>query len=264
MGEELRREDFGSVVAKLFERADRGEADDYSPRARLLIAVEKCKRVFNRLRGYDTNAVAREMLEQPSLAPLVAALRELPKQKIALIGHSITMQGHWSSPSTFGHIADAIARRVNPGIEFLHRAGTSLNPRTARRDVLPSVLEARPDHIVCVLRMREESDYQEFPLFAEEVHKAKVPLYAFDNYRQPIDEGSRRVTRWTKFAQEKGVRLIPLAEKLAAAPDRARFVSIDRLHMREPYHRLVATTLLAWVASAEAQAAAFARISMTG
>jgi hypothetical protein len=37
---------------------------------------------------------------------------------------------------------------------------------------------------------------------------------------------------------------------LAASPDRGRFVCLDEIHMTEPYHRLMATQWLKYLAGA--------------
>ena len=45
-------------------------------------------------------------------------------------------------------------------------------------------------------------------------------------------------------ARAGGAIIVPVQERLAAAPDRAGFLSMDGIHMKEPYHRLMA---LAWL-----------------
>jgi hypothetical protein len=37
-----------------------------------------------------------------------------------------------------------------------------------------------------------------------------------------------------------GITVVEVADLLASAPDRDRFLSLDGIHMTEPYHRLMA------------------------
>ena len=49
-------------------------------------------------------------------------------------------------------------------------------------------------------------------------------------------------------ASGTGITLSPVQARLAAAPDRGGFLSMDGIHMKEPYHRLMA---LAWLEALE-------------
>ena len=49
----------------------------------------------------DAAVVAGELLEEPEMKAIVPRLRALPPQRVAVIGHSFTMDLHWASPSAF-------------------------------------------------------------------------------------------------------------------------------------------------------------------
>ena len=77
----------------------------------------------------DAQVVADELLAEPDVRPLEPKMKALPAQRIAVIGHSFTMDLHWSSPSAFVPIVTAMFARENPGV------------------AVPSVSERRPNLI---------------------------------------------------------------------------------------------------------------------
>jgi hypothetical protein len=46
----------------------------------------------------DANTIANELLAEPKISTLIPAMKALPTERIAIIGHSFTMDQHWSSP----------------------------------------------------------------------------------------------------------------------------------------------------------------------
>ena len=51
-------------------------------------------------------------------------------------------------------------------------------------------------------------------------------------------------------ARSGGIEVIEVGSVLSSAPDRARFVCLDGIHMTEPYHRLMAKEWLKFLAGA--------------
>src|SRR5262249_26219322 len=82
-------------------------------------------------RTRDAAVLAREILAEPDTAALVPKMRALPAQKVAVIGHSFTMDLHWSSPSAFVPIVTAIFARENPKVEFRQFQGGGLTSSRA-------------------------------------------------------------------------------------------------------------------------------------
>ena len=66
----------------------------------------------------DDKVLAAELLKEPDVAPLVPRMKAMPKQRIAVVGHSFTMQLHWSTPGAFVPVVTAMFARENPGVEF--------------------------------------------------------------------------------------------------------------------------------------------------
>src|SRR5262249_31015003 len=49
----------------------------------------------------DARVLADELLAEPDVAALRPRMRAMKPQRVAIIGHSFTMDLHWSSPSAF-------------------------------------------------------------------------------------------------------------------------------------------------------------------
>ncbi len=62
----------------------------------------------------DDKVLAAELLKEPDVAPLVPRMKAMPKQRIAVVGHSFTMQLHWSTPGAFVPVVTAMFARENP------------------------------------------------------------------------------------------------------------------------------------------------------
>ena len=93
----------------------------------------------------DARVVADELLAEPAVAALVPKMRALPAQRVAVIGHSFTMDLHWSSPSAFVPIVTAMFARENPKVEFRQFQGGGLTSTRAYNRFFPDVLAWKPD-----------------------------------------------------------------------------------------------------------------------
>jgi hypothetical protein len=71
-----------------------------------------------RLHTRDADVVADELLEEPDVRAAIPAMKALPSQRIAVIGHSFTMDVHWASPSAVVPIVTAMFERENSRVEF--------------------------------------------------------------------------------------------------------------------------------------------------
>ncbi|HKG12653.1 MAG TPA: hypothetical protein VKB12_04920 [Pyrinomonadaceae bacterium] len=61
--------------------------------------------------------------------------------------------------------------------------------------------------------------------------------------------------RAVRVAREAGVTVIEVGAALKSAPERGRFLSLDKIHMTEPYHRLMAKRWLGFLAGTGAASA---------
>jgi hypothetical protein len=71
----------------------------------------------------------------------------------------------------------------------------------------------------------------------------------FDEVLDPTSVTPGTVERAVRVAQSAGIEVIEVGNRLQSAPDRASFVCLDGIHMKEPYHRLMAKEWLKFLAS---------------
>ena len=188
----------------------------------------------------DEKVVASELLEEPDVKALLPGLRKLPAQRIAVVGHSFTMGLHWSSPSSFVPIVIDIFRRENPRVAFKQFAAGGLTASRAKQRFYQSVLDWKPDKVLLVVMTRTDEDYDALKQLGEGFGALGIKTSMFDEIHDPESAKPGTVERTVKVAGAAGIEIIEVGSVLAAAPDRAKFVCLDGIHMTEPYHRLMA------------------------
>jgi hypothetical protein len=196
----------------------------------------------------DERVVAAELLKEPEIARLEPRLRSLPAQKIAVVGHSFTMGLHWSSPSSFVPIVIDVLRRENPKVEFKQFAAGGLTASRAQKRFYQDVLAWKPDKVLLVVMTRTDEDYEALKQMGQGFHAAGIKTYMFDEIHDPAAVAPGTVERARKAAEDSGIEVIEVGELLANAPDRAKFICLDGIHMTEPYHRLMAKEWLKYLA----------------
>lgn len=202
----------------------------------------------------DDRVLATELLRERDVRTLVPRVRTLPAQKIAVVGHSFTMGQHWSSPSSFVPVVTEVFRRVNPKVEFRQFERGGLTASRARQRFYQAVLDWKPDKVLLVVMTRADEDFEALREMAEGFRAAGVEVFMFDDIRDPETVSKPGTSgRAVAVARSAGVKVIEVGALLAAAPDRRRFVSLDRVHMTEPYHRLMAKEWLKLLAGARGE-----------
>jgi len=202
----------------------------------------------------DERVLAAELLQEPDVKSLEPRLRALPAQKIAVVGHSFTMGLHWSSPSSFVPIVIDVFRRENPKVEFNQYAAGGLTASRAQKRFYPDVLAWKPDKVLLVVMTRTDEDYEALKQMGQGLRAAGIKPYMFDEVHDPAAVAPGTVERARKTAEEAGIEVIEVGDILANAPDRAKFVCLDGIHMTEPYHRLMAKEWLKYLAGATTSA----------
>ncbi len=79
------------------------------------------------LHVHDAQVLGDELLDEPDVKVLEPKMKALRAQRIAVIGHSFTMDLHWASPSAFVPIVTAMFARKNPGVQFRQFQGGGFN-----------------------------------------------------------------------------------------------------------------------------------------
>jgi hypothetical protein len=188
----------------------------------------------------DARVLADELLAELDLAPLLPRLRALPPRRIAVIGHSFTMDLHWSSPSAFAPIVAAMFARENPGVEFKMFQAGGLTASRAYRDFYRDALAWRPGVVLFVVANRTDEDLEAFQQMGLGFAREGATVYTFDTTREPEAGRPGDPAKDAAAARQAGMKVIEVGPLLARSPDRDRFVCLDGIHMTEPYHRLMA------------------------
>ena len=198
----------------------------------------------------DERTMSAELLREPSVKRLLPNLRALPAQKIAVIGHSFTMGQHWSSPSSFVPVVIDVFRRENPKVEFKQFSGGGLTASRALNRFYNQVIEWKPDKVMLVVMTRTDEDYEALKKLGDGFQAAGIRTYMFDEIHDPESVNPATVKRAVKVAGDARIEVIEVGSILAESPDRAEFVCLDGIHMKEPYHRLMAKEWLKFLAGA--------------
>lgn len=192
----------------------------------------------------DRRVVAAELMGEPAFRALLPRLRALPPQRIAVVGHSFTMEVHWQAPSAFVPIAAEILRHVNPRVEVRQWAAGGLAlSRPDAAGLVAAAREWRPDRLLFVVAFDRAEDYDALARMTAELHAAGVGEVAvFDRIRpaRQMAAAGDDEERLRAVARATGLKVVAAGAALDASPDVERFVALDGIHMTEPYHRLMA------------------------
>jgi hypothetical protein len=188
----------------------------------------------------DARVLADELRAEPAVAALVPRMRGLPAERVAVIGHSFTMDLHWSSPSAFVPIVSALFARENPRVEFRLFQGGGLTSSRAYTRFYEDVRGFRPDVVLLVVLNRTDADLEAFAKLGRGLGAAGARVYSFDDLHDPDAADPARLRKEWETGRAAGIRIVEVSHVLAAAPEREGFVCLDGIHMTEPWHRLMA------------------------
>lgn len=199
----------------------------------------------------DAAVLAREMLAEPSIQAIVPKLRALPPRKIATVGHSFTLELHWSSPATFVQIAGAVLSSESPKVVLRPWAAGGLSASKAEKKYLDEVIAWKPEQVLLVLLTRTDEDHAALARIGKALKAAKIEGYVFDDVMDGVTRERPEVAKKAaEVARKAGLKVIGVKPILDAAPDKGSFLSLDGIHMKEPYHRLMAREWLELLAGA--------------
>jgi hypothetical protein len=196
----------------------------------------------------DKVVLARELLQEPEVAALVPKLKALPPQRIAVIGHSYTMNVHWASPSASVPIAAEVLAHVNPAVEVRHwQAGGMTAGRADCRKFFEEALAWKPDRVLIVVAVRTPEDAAALEKMVSGFIAAGAQVAMFDTLHGKLKVASSHAfdeKAIAAIAGRTGMALIPVGDRINGATNRDTFVALDNIHMTEPYHRLMAKAWL--------------------
>jgi hypothetical protein len=135
-------------------------------------------------------------------------------------------------------------RRENPGVEFRQFQGGGLTSTRALRNFYEDAKAWKPDTVLLVVLNRTPADLDAFTKLGRGFEEAGARVLVFDDVHDPDQSDPQAVARDVATARAAGMTVVEVGRRLAADPDRGRFVCLDGIHMTEPYHRLMAKVWL--------------------
>ena len=188
----------------------------------------------------DANVLAKELLAEQDVANLIPQMKSFPAERVAIIGHSYTMDLHWASPSAFVPIVTAMFARENQGVQFRQFQAGGLTSTRAYKNFYRDALEWKPAIVLFVVANRTDEDRADLKKMTDGFHAAGARVLMFDSLLDPDDLNPERLKTNLATAHEAGIQIIPVEAVLKASKDRDKFLCLDYIHMTEPYHRLMA------------------------
>ena len=188
----------------------------------------------------DARVLANELLSEPDVTPLIPGMKALAAERVAIIGHSYTMDLHWSSPSAFVPIVTAMFAREKPKVEFRQFQAGGLTSSRAYKRFYEDALSWKPVIVLLVLANRTDEDRADLRKMADGFTRAGARVLMFDDLLDPDDSHAERVQANLAAARDAGIEIIEVSSILNSSLERERFSCLDHIHMTEPYHRLLA------------------------
>lgn len=188
----------------------------------------------------DAGVLANELLKDPDVLPLIPKMRALPAERVGIIGHSFTMDLHWSSPSAFVPIVTAMFGKVNPKVEFRQFQAGGLTSTRAYKRFYEDARAWKPSIVLLVLANRTDEDRADMRKMSEGFRAIGARVLMFDNLLDPDDSQADRLQANLAAARDAGTQVIEVSSVLESSSDRDRFSCLDHIHMTEPYHHLMA------------------------
>ena len=99
-----------------------------------------------------------------------------------------------------------------------------------------------------------DEDLENFARFGKALSGAGARVYSFDDLHDPDAADPARLAKEWATGRASGITIVEVSRLLSDAPDRARFVCLDGIHMTEPWHRLMAKEWLKLLVGARAPA----------
>jgi hypothetical protein len=193
------------------------------------------------LRIRDADTLATELMQEHGVMELLPRVRELPARKIAIIGHSFTITNHWSTPGSFTQIVISIFGRLNQSVQFRHWFQGGLTAPQARDLFAKEALAWKPDLAFTFVLASTPAELAALSEMDKQFKSAGAQMYAFPHNGPGT---YNNVPTLRRYAAEHGLRLADFDDAVLAAPNKADFLCLDKIHMTESYHRLMAREFL--------------------
>lgn len=204
-------------------------------------------------RGVVTAAdYAREVLARPDIKPHVQKIRALKLRKIAVLGHSFSINMHFSTHASFTGTVEAAFRLEGLKVEMPWWGEGGMTAVRAREAYFEQVLAAKPDAVMFVVRLEGDDNRAAIADMARRCRDAGVRAWTMDRLfpagTYPWAGDDPELLK--AVAKPSGLAVIEVGRLIDEHPSRGEFFSLDGLHMTGVYHKFLAAELLKFIVGA--------------
>ena len=216
------------------------------------ISLRKIQNWSRMHRGIGPAELAMEMLARDDIRPHITKIRALSAQRILVIGHSFTMKVNWSSIAKMNEIAAAVFQKENPGVVFSHMGHGGMNVQQARDKFLKPALAWKPDRVLIVAAAWNDAQLEALEEMATTFKRIGAETMIFDQLYVGSDQDllKYQTDRIAEISKRTGLTVIEVGKLIQSHPKKRKFVCLDGIHMREPYHELLGGELLKYLIGA--------------
>ena len=162
----------------------------------------------------------------------------LPTQKIAIIGHSYTMEIHWATPGSFVPVVTEMMKAANPKIQFKYFQQGGMDAVTAQQKFYAEALNWHPDLVLFVVLNEGAANRQALKTMVDGFSAAGTKCVMFDSlWPADWDLAPKKTDPVLSTTKLNIIEVKPL---LMASAQKDNFLCLDGVHMQEPWHLLMA------------------------
>jgi hypothetical protein len=197
----------------------------------------------------DKSTLARQLLDDPAVKPLIPALKKLPRKRLGILGHSMTMSFHWSSPGSWCETAAEVVRLVNPKLEYQGFQEGSFTPSRAVNTKLDKLLAYKPTEAIILLLLYTPEDRVALEIILGKLRGIGCTPFVVDDVRPWQGEAEYprfpEVQAFEREACKKfGARFLGLYDLGRKVKGFEKWPCLDTVHMIPEGHIFYAKELL--------------------
>jgi hypothetical protein len=196
----------------------------------------------------DKYVMAKELLRDPEIEPLIPALKAMPAKRCAFVGFSMLMNLHWSSYGSWNDMACETVRLVNPKLEYAGFQTGGINATQALKTLLPGAMAYKPDETYLLMVVDTDEHEKNFETMLHELKKAGSKVFVLDENRPWLDRvvpiTFQDMYRRRCAAAKAGAEVLDFYALGRTAPDWPAWECLDTIHMNTPGHVFYAKQLL--------------------
>lgn len=162
----------------------------------------------------DKFVLARELLEDADIIPLLPKLKALPPKRVAVLGHSMTMSLHWATYASWIDMACELMRILQPNFEYKGFQTGGVDAVRAEQLHLANVVAWKPGETYMLMSMFTPEHRAAYERIVTALRKAGSEVYCVDDVR-PFLKDERidaAVEHMPGICQKTGAHLLAFNE----------------------------------------------------